>query len=129
MSDQVEPIKTRTARIWLGEDGIIRNIIMPGAEQTLADIQENIGSYASFGKESYPILADLRTMKSITREGRQYAASEEAGHHITAVAMLIKSPLSKMIGNFWMRTSQPRYPTRLFTSEKEALKWLKSFLD
>ena len=70
-------ITTRTERIWLGEDGIVRVIMLPVARQTLADAEENvrvIGSLVPSGRRP-PLLVDSRQLKSMTREARAYYAS------------------------------------------------------
>ena len=41
---------------------------------------------------------------------------------------LIRSPLARAIGNFFRGLNKPLFPTRLFTSEPEAMAWLRSFL-
>ena len=122
-------IKTRTANIWLGEDGIIRNVVLPGAEITGVDAKENILSYAQFGGQKYPVLVDIRDIKSFDREGRMYPASAEAGECMSAAALLIGSPLSRAIGNFWLGTRSAVYPVRLFTSEDEAIEWLQQYVE
>jgi hypothetical protein len=45
--------------------------------------------------------------------------------NVSAFAIIIQSPLSRVIGNFFMGLNKPRVPARLFKSEKEAVKWLK----
>ncbi len=42
--------------------------------------------------------------------------------------MLIKSPVSKIVGNFYIQFSKPTIPTRLFTEEKKAIAWLTQFI-
>jgi len=41
------------------------------------------------------------------------------------VALLIASPLSRVLGNFYLRINRPETPTRLFSSEEEAGAWLR----
>ena len=130
-SDENEAIEVRVGRVWLGTDGILRFYIdLPHAEVTLEDAQEAVAAYhaASRGKKR-PLLTDARNVKSTDRPARVYSASEAVGSVASAVAILIDSPLGKVLGNFFMRVSKPRYPSRLFTSEEEAMNWLKSYLD
>jgi hypothetical protein len=44
------------------------------------------------------------------------------------VALLVGSPMSRAIGNFFIGLNKPLIPTRLFVSEPEALAWLRGFL-
>ena len=116
--------------MWLGEDRIARVTQVPGAELTLEDAQETMAAYVKVTKgKRLPILVDTRKMKSMSRETRKYYAGEEAAKVASAVALIIDTPLSKVLGNFYLGLSNPRLPTRLFTAESEALEWLKGYLE
>lgn len=124
-----EEIVTRVSRVWVGDDGIARVIHFPGVELTLADAQETMAAYLKVSKgEKLPLLVDTTEMKSMTRESRLYYASEETAQTGCAVAIIIGTPVSKVLGNFYIGLSKPHLPSRLFTSEEEALAWLRSFL-
>lgn len=51
-------------------------------------------------------------------------ASEAGCRGVIAAAVLIDSPLGSMIGNFFISISRPLRPTKIFTDEVEAKKWL-----
>lgn len=123
-----EAVETRTARIFIRSDGIISITVLAGSEQTRPDIEESMSqvSRLSNGKKM-PLLMDIRESKGIDREGRQYSASVGVGKHITAMAVLMNSTFSRIMGNFWLRTTKPLFPTRLFTSEEDAVAWLRDF--
>ena len=46
----------------------------------------------------------------------------------TAVALVVDTPVSRVLGNFYLGLSKPHIPSRLFNDEAEALDWLKRFL-
>jgi hypothetical protein len=71
---------------------------------------------------------DLRgARQAATREAREAYAAE--GHqYVSAAAVLIDNPVSRVIGNFFIGLNRPRLPMRLFVSEAEALAWLQTFL-
>ena len=50
------------------------------------------------------------------------------GRVSAAVALLIGSPMSRVIGNFYLGFNRPQTPTRLFTDTDEAEAWLRTFL-
>jgi hypothetical protein len=129
MKMEIKKITTRTQTQWL-EDGIVYSQSNPGAEHTLADAIENIqaGSLLSEGKKR-PTLIDLRNVKSINKEARTYYSGEEAAKIDLAVAILIDNAISKIIGNFFLGLNKTLFPTRLFTKEKEAIEWLKTFIE
>jgi len=123
-----EVIETRTARIWLGEDGIIRTVFLTNSELTLEDAKEidTVTSGMTDGKE-YPFLIDLRKIKSVAREVRNYGSEMKTRRN--ASALLISSPLSRVLGNLYLGINKPIHPVKLFVSEDEAIKWLKGFME
>lgn len=121
---------TRKARLWLGQDGVARVLWEPGAEVTLDDARETMAASLKINKgKRRPLLIDTKTMRSLAREARSYYAGEEAASVASAVAILVGTPVSRVLGNFYIGLSNPRLPSRLFTSEGEALKWLKRYLE
>ena len=72
---------------------------------------------------------DLRQIKSQTREARDYYGGEESGRCFSAAAVLVESPVSRLLGNFFIGFNKStNAPLKLFTSEQEAIEWLKTFL-
>ena len=119
---------TRMAKIWLGDDGIVRVEYFPGVEETLTNAKENIATIMKVSKKKKcPVLVDNRNIKSITREARAYYAGEEAAKAMNAAVLLIGSSVNRLIGNFFMNFNKPKYPVKLFTSESNAIEWLKGF--
>jgi hypothetical protein len=100
-----------------------------GAEVTLDDSRANVALclQRNAGRRR-PLLVDLRGVKSQTAEARAYLAGREGVQVSQAVGLLIGSPVSRVLGNFYLGLNKPSVPTRLFTSEEEAQAWLRSFL-
>ena len=123
-------IRTRVAVVRLGEDGIIRQTIAAGVQEMLADAQENVQATVLLcpGGRT-PVLVDLRGIKSQEREARLYYNSPIAIRASNAVALLVGSRVSMLIANFFIAitANNSSRPTRLFTDEAEAVKWLREF--
>ena len=79
------------------------------------------------GRQRRPVLVDLRGIRSQTRGARQYFASEEVAKRLAAVGLLIASPVSKVLGNFFLRLQEQPVPTELFHDEEAAVDWLLAF--
>jgi hypothetical protein len=124
-----EVIETRTAYIRLGEDGIIRaaNRILDVTVEDMKQFAEDLIKLS--GGKKLLIFIDMRKIRSITRDARLFASNAGAIQVVRAVALLIDSPISRVIGNFFLGINKPPYPTRLFTSEVEALSWLKNIIE
>jgi hypothetical protein len=127
---ETDAIATRVNKVWLGEDGIVRIIHVPGAEVTLEDVKETMAAYLKINKgKRRPLFVDTKTMKSFSREARHYYASDEAAKVASAAAIIVDTPVSRVLGNFYLGLSSPHLPSRLFSSEDEALEWLKGYIE
>jgi hypothetical protein len=69
-------------------------------------------------------LIDIRNMLFIDSKTRAYAAAQYRPH-VAGTAIIIDSKISSYFANIYLKFSQPKVPTRLFTNEEEAVKWLK----
>jgi hypothetical protein len=47
---------------------------------------------------------------------------------VSAVALIVDTPLSRVLGNFFLAVNKPLYPTRLFDNEASALAWLQELV-
>ena len=120
------PVEVRTHLIWLEDDGIVRVKVKPNIEISLQDAQVAIRAVSEVcGGKRCPALVDMRGLVGMDRGARLYFAGVETAKVESAAALIIESPLSKAIGNFFMGLNKPIIPTRLFTSEEEAIAWLK----
>ena len=121
-------------RVWLGSDHIVRHTALPDFDYNTAvtDGKAMIDTTTKLsGGERIPVLVDLRQTKgfSSNRETRMYVAGEHGRKAFIAVAYLVGSPVGTMMGNFFMKIHKPSYPVQVFTSEDEAIAWLKTFID
>ncbi|MBI4935138.1 MAG: hypothetical protein HY828_14745 [Actinobacteria bacterium] len=124
-----DEVTVRVARLWLGDDGIFRIVHFPGSEVSLADAQETMDAYLRLRDGvSRPLLVDTQGMKSLDRPARAMYASEEAARVATAVAIIVDTPVSRVLGNFYIGLANPHIPSQLFSGQDEALEWLKRFL-
>jgi hypothetical protein len=124
-----EVLRTKTAELWI-EDDILQCKILPNAEITIDDGKKimEISMRLSNGKK-IPVLADMGSIKSMSRESRVYLSGEEAKKTATALALVTKTPIGKIIGNFLLGLNRPSYPIKMFTSPLEAKQWLKDFIE
>ena len=114
---------------WMAEDGICRTVAKPGAEITITSASENsliINAFQSAKK--FPLLVDSRNIKSITREARSHFSTNGRETKINCIALMVKSPLSRVIGNFFLGLNKPSVPSRLFEEESDAINWVKQFV-
>lgn len=109
-------------------DRFVHAVMKQGCQMELADAQENVAAiFALAGGRRSRVLVDMRGVRSQSREARQYFAGPEAEKATRAVALLIGSPVSRVLANFFLRLTNQQIPTALFTSEEAAIAWLMRF--
>lgn len=112
------------------ENGILYGPYPDGVELGLDLVQQMVKKRLEFLEEKeYPAIVDTTGIKSVTKEARDYMASDEASQGIVAAALLSKSLFSTFVSNFFIKVSliKAPIPVKSFTNEKEALEWLDQF--
>ena len=71
------------------------------------------------------VLADVRGLVSVDRASRQLAASPDVTAATSRMAIIVGNPVTRTLGNFFIRVTTPSYPTRLFADEHLAREWLR----
>lgn len=113
------------AAIWSDEDGLSWLTFEPGAEITgeVAVQLLELAKKTYVESEYFRVIIDLRTNPTITSEARDFAAGNTQSF-ISAYAILVDELAMKLVGNFFINFHKPEQPTKIFTNEKEARKWL-----
>ncbi len=75
----------------------------------------------------YLLVSDIRIVKNSTKQARDFLASEAGCEGVIAAAVIIDSSVGSMIGNFFISISKPLVPTKIFTNENDAKKWLAQY--
>jgi len=73
-------------------------------------------------------LVDVRNLLFVDSKTREYAAAQYRPH-VAGQAILIDSKISSYFANIFLKFSKPKVPTRLFSREDEAMRWLKDQLE
>lgn len=121
-------VELRAFTSWLRNDGICYTLVRPNAIISLEDALENSCSIKEIsGDTIYPLLVNLKEINSISKEARDHFSMQNRTPGVSAIAMLIRSPVSRVIGNFFLGMNRSTVPTKLFTIESEAVLWLKRF--
>lgn len=121
-----EPVFTTT----LDKRGFIISKVRPGSEIGLNEAKGNTQAVIDIsGGANYPIFVDIREIKSISKEARDHFSMRGRKPNVTAIAMLVSSPLSRIIGNFFLGLNKPTVPTKMFTSEIDAIAWMLRYTE
>jgi len=118
-----EIIETKTASIsWV--DGIVFQFARDNVEETVETAKENVAAIRSVGA-SRPrfVCVEMGKIRTVSRAARQVYAEAEAWD---AVAMVVRTPIARVLGSFFLSISKPAWPMRIFSDRKAALEWLRS---
>ena len=119
--------ETEYIRFERRQDGVMLISCKPG---TIMSIELGKLSTQVLGEmidgEPKPLLCDLTNVVRMNQECRRHFAGSEHAKVFSRCALIVNSPISKIIGNFFLGANKPLRPTRLFTGVEEGLKWLKS---
>jgi hypothetical protein len=114
-------------RMWLRPDGIAQLVWVPRTAIVLEDATATFEAMAQVtGGRRSPLLVDMRHTGPQDRATRaEWARRSDLQ---SAVALVVDSPLSRMMGNLFISANRPTTPTRLFNDEASALAWLQAFV-
>jgi hypothetical protein len=123
---EVDARETKTMKIWLGEDGVVRQQCLPGARIT-GDEARRILEHTRdmLGDARRPLLVLASGTGAIEREARQILSGELAAELHEAVAILVDSALVSAIASFFVGLNRSPVPVKLFRDEAAALRWLE----
>lgn len=111
-------------RVWWDDaNQIARTDWLPGAVGDLATAQQIDRDIQALGQGPVRVLVDLRRIASIDRAGREFFMN--LNPHYKATALLAGSPATRMLANFFLGLKRGGNPVRMFTSEQEAIDWLR----
>ncbi|HTH57543.1 MAG TPA: hypothetical protein VL728_15940 [Cyclobacteriaceae bacterium] len=118
----------RTTSFWTDEsEDIVFFKYAPKLEIDIDVAKEIVESRLNYtkGKPVYTLI-DFSNVKSVTKEARDYMNSPDGGlKGILGGAFLSTSVVATLFVNLYLKISNPSVPAKFFTSEKDALWWLK----
>jgi hypothetical protein len=117
--------RTSSATIWINSDDIVCVTILPGKKVTAEKAMENLNALPRDQMRPRLCLVDLRQIHSLDKGARKIFSNPSINSTVTAQAIIVHSPISRIIANFFLGLNKLAWPTRLFTSVEEGLAWLK----
>jgi hypothetical protein len=124
--DSASVLDNEYGRCWV-DNGILTFVYKPDVVIDLDAAKKIVAERTRFQQGIlYPLLADIRGVKFFEKLARDYFATVGA-LHVNAVAFLVDSDSSKVMGEFYISVNKPKVPTKMFVDEHEALKFLGEF--
>ena len=116
-------------KIIQGDDQIFRYIAINNCTLDMDTLEKMTQTGDSWnGTKLCANLIDIRNMMFIDNKTREYAAAQYRTH-VAGQAILIDSKISSYFANIFLKFSKPKVPTKLFTDEDDAIKWLKKQME
>lgn len=123
----MKTVKTDGAVIHYRDDGIT-HIIYDNTLLNLATVTSIfLENRRTSPWEVSPIFASGYTFTNLEKEASSFLSSEEVLKHCSGLAILSKTLGEKITANFFINFNKPSKPTKFFSTEEEAIKWLKQF--
>ena len=127
MSDEPGVVTHPKFQMWLGPDGVVQ---MTWVSKAVIGLEDAIAAIAVMseltGGRRSPLSVDLHDGGQPSRLARvEFTRHDDL---VSAVALIVGTPLSRVMGNFFLTVSKPPYPVRLFDDEASALAWLQAFV-
>jgi len=121
-----EVFEGEIASYWM-DDGILVSL-SKNPKRTVTNITENIVLVKRIThNKKIPLLIYLSNLPVPDKETREFSAQQLPDVY-TAMAMVSKAVLAKLIVNILFKLKPPPIPIKNFTNDKEAKQWLKQFL-
>lgn len=128
-TDPEKCVETRTAWLWLRDDGILAQEVRPGVRQMLPDARETIAAVAAIANgQPRACMLDIRGGISVGPGVRELYFSPEGGRDLSALAVLVTSVMARTTSNVILALVRPLHPIRMFTDEERAVAWLQPFI-
>lgn len=113
----------------LRSDGIMQIDMKANNTLNLVDARQMVKAFAEVGEgKKYPLLFIAGDFALASPDARKYASGTEANQYTLASVFVVKNSIQKMMGNAYITFNKPITPTKIMTSQDEAVKWLKTFL-
>ncbi|MFO0659413.1 MAG: hypothetical protein U0165_06240 [Polyangiaceae bacterium] len=112
---------------WVGSDGLVRSRIRDGIDFVLEDSIDALDATKRLAK-TLPtgVIVDCAGVRSASRESREFWSRAEALEALSCMAIVVTSPIARVIASFFVRLVRPGFNVKLFSSELEAVEWVRS---
>jgi len=125
--DNIQLVKGEIADYWLDCHGILYSW-SKNPTRTVKNITQNIELVKRItGNKKVPLLIYLSKSPVPDKATRKFS-TEQLPNIYTAMAMVSKPGLTKLIMNVLFKFKAPPIPMKSFTNDKEAREWLMQYL-
>lgn len=123
-----EKIETRTAFIWIDDEGILHLKLKEGTKINLQEVEKHFNIYKELGlqKKKALQLFEGGSFFSFTSEAMKYV-SRNGSEVFIASAIVNNSLAIRILFTFFKRFFYQAFPFEMFSTKRKALEWLRTF--
>lgn len=115
-------------RVELRADGLLVYHPAPGLVLTYPLARQVLAEGLRIVDAPKPTMVLMQDMARVDREARALFASDEYISLCSQTALVVGSPVSRVIGNFFVGLNRPKYPCKIFEEPVLAAAWLRGFV-
>lgn len=119
---------TAAFRVELRSDGLLAYHPVPGLVLTYPIALQVLEVGLTIADSPKPTLVLMQDMGRVERDARAFFASEDYMRLCSQTALVVGSPVSRVIGNFFVGLNRPKYPHKIFDDPAQAVTWLRGFV-
>ncbi|MDO9186826.1 MAG: hypothetical protein Q7W13_12510 [Bacteroidia bacterium] len=124
----MQEIETRTVVNSLIEEGILKVVVKENINLTLEDARENYNAAVQLtNSKRFSVLVEGHDFVNIDKDAREFSSTAEAFENTIAMAIVVRSLSTRLIGLFLLRLNKCNHKTdiKLFKDSNAALSWIK----
>ena len=115
-------------KVELRSDGILAYHPIPGLVLTHEVALQVLEVGLQIVDGPKPTMVLMQDIARVEREARAFFASEEYMQLCSQTALVVGSPVSRVIGYFFVGLNRPKYPYKIFEDPELAAEWLRGFV-
>jgi len=125
---QQNSIDINVATITLVAENVIKVSYKTGVNIEIEDVKEIDIACQELSKNQhfYCLTIAIEIYSNMTNEAQKYLSHEAAvANRILGSAIVLSNLPIRILARFFIQFHKPKYPTKIFNSEKEAFKWFQ----
>jgi hypothetical protein len=117
-------IEIEGSTIWLDARGILRLRAAQGTVYTRRHLENAMAAFAELSSATArPLVVETPGYANADIHARHYWRGEHVRNQLSVLAVVVSSPVMRVIATFLMRIAPPAVPCQLFEQLDEALLW------
>jgi hypothetical protein len=123
-------IEMPSSTIWLDKDGILYSVGKPDlGPRSIDELRSEMEQLRTIiGSDKHCIIMESGGKGPLPPKEQRDEIARELNSVTRALAVVSSSPLGRMMANLFFSFKPPKYPMKLFSSEKEARAWVRQYL-